>query len=418
MTDYTLPRPRLTPGSVPPPVMTSDPATFAGRTLRVRLPAILQEAIELNRQTLPCDAVNELDALRAELISGTLRPLHEKTPDRWFWDAACAPHTGYSWAQLPWYFAEAYFYRRILEATGYFQAGPLSGVDPFGAKKQAEWARDAAPAAVERVLGTMPEGCTTRLERLIHASLWGNRTDLSYHVAAHLGRHDGSRDERHNLLADDTPVALSALRRKSQCCALLADNAGTELLLDLALLDALLAEGQVDRAELHLKPQPLFVSDAMPTDVWDGIRALEGGGQLGQALADRINRWISVERLTLVTHWHYASSLPHYQMPRDLHERLARCDLVFVKGDANYRRLLGDAEWPETTPFAAALRYFPAQVLAMRTLKGGVVIGLTVEQARRLDQEDQQWRENGQRGVIQHAPGCEGCSVEVAQNLS
>ena len=54
------------------------------------------------------------------------------------------------------------------------------------AKKRAEWAADAAPRVVAQLLE--PAGRReARFERLLHASLWGNRTDLSYMVAAHLG---------------------------------------------------------------------------------------------------------------------------------------------------------------------------------------------------------------------------------------
>ncbi len=30
----------------------------------------------------------------------------------------------------------------------------------------------------------------------------------------------------------------------------------------------------------------------------------------------------------------------------------SRCDLAFVRGDENYRRLLGDRQWDHTTPLS------------------------------------------------------------------
>jgi len=74
---------------------------------------------------------------------------------------------------------------------------------------------------------------------------------------------------------------------------------------------------------------------------------------------------------------------------------------VIVKGDANYRRLLGDAHWPPTTPFAQATAYFPAALVALRTLKGEIIVGLREGEAERLTAEDPAWLVNGQRGVIQ-----------------
>jgi Damage-control phosphatase ARMT1-like domain len=46
--------------------------------------------------------------------------------------------------------------------------------------------------------------------------------------------------------------------------------------------------------------------------------------------------------------------------------------MVFVKGDANYRRLLGDRTWPLDTPFGDVVSYFPVPVCALRTLKAEV----------------------------------------------
>lgn len=43
--------------------------------------------------------------------------------------------------------------------------------------------------------------------------------------------------------------------------------------------------------------------------------------------------------------------------------------MVFVKGDANYRRLIGDRLWPTDTPFPDVAGYFPARLCALRTLK-------------------------------------------------
>ena len=114
---------------------------------------------------------------------------------------------------------------------------------------------------------------------LLHASLWGNRSDLSYEVARRLGRPTGAPEERANLLVDDSNRLWDLLRTK-ECSrlALLADNAGTELLMDLALVDYLLCQDLVEDVQVHLKPCPFFVSDAMAEDVWAGLAALETAG--------------------------------------------------------------------------------------------------------------------------------------------
>jgi hypothetical protein len=88
-------------------------------------------------------------------------------------------------------------------------------------------------------------------------------------------------------------------------------------------------------------------------------------------------------------------------MPHDLRRDLAAADLVIVKGDANYRRLVGDAHWPPATRFEHAVGYFPAALVALRTLKSELIVGLQPGDTERLAAEDPAWLVNGQRGVIQ-----------------
>jgi hypothetical protein len=86
---------------------------------------------------------------------------------------------------------------------------------------------------------------------------------------------------------------------------------------------------------------------------------------------------------------------------------LARADLVISKGDANYRRLLGDRHWAFTTPFDEVVSYFPAPVLALRTLKAEVACGLSAEQVEHLDNTHPDWLTSGEWGVIQFASGAD-----------
>jgi hypothetical protein len=331
-----------------------------------------------------------------------VREVCEEAPDRKFWNAVSAPHLGRRWLDVPWYWGEAYFYRRLLEATRYFQPGPWRSVDPFGPKKATELAPEAAPDAVKAPLDLLPEGPKARFEMLVHASLWGNRSDLSHEVAAQLGRPTGASEERANLLVDDTLVLWDFLQtRRCRRLAILADNAGTELLMDLLLVDFLLDQELASEMHLHLKPCPFFVSDAMFPDVFAGLEALEKTDGASRGLVRRLRENLASGRLRLFTHWHYGTSLFYFQLPEDLRAILSGMDLVVVKGDANYRRLLGDAHWPPTTSFAQATGYFPAPLVALRTLKAEIIVGLRSGEAERLQTEDPAWLVNGKRGVVQ-----------------
>jgi hypothetical protein len=385
--------------TLPPLLLTSEPGSFAQNTLRVRVPNILRETANLNAFPLHINAA--LEQLYVELTRGYIRGLHEDAPDRAFWDAAVAPHLGKNWLNVPWFWAETFFYRRILEATSYFQPGIWAGFDPFAARKQQEWRPDAAPAAVAARLRALPEDADARFEALLHASLWGNRTDLSYDLAAKQGG-AAADSQREHLLHDDTAAIEAYLRAHPGAdVAFIMDNAGTELVMDLALIDWLLATGAAARIHLHLKPQPFFVSDTMPADFLNALDALDAVGGDARALAQRLRGALRQGRLLIETHPAYATGLFFFELPDDLFAVLGQFDLVFLKGDVNYRRLVGDAHWPPTTSFARATAYFPAPLVALRTLKAELIVGLEPGQAEETAAQDPEWLINGKRGVIQ-----------------
>ncbi len=397
MSDYEIPGLQIDPGALPPPLLTSEPGSFAQATFRTRVPHILDETLE--RDHFPRDVRQNLLDLRSEITDGRIRQLRELAPDAGFWRAVSAPYDGRSWLDVPWYWAEAYFYRRLLEATRYFQPGASQGFDPFLAIKSDEWQPDRAPRAVEDLVSALPAEGEARFGSLLRASLWGNRIDLSYRSVAGLGIAHGAST---NLLVDDTDRAWRLLTAQpAGRVVMINDNAGTELAMDLALADFLLGSGLAARVVLHLKNQPFFVSDALPHDVQEALNALAAGSGHGTELAARLTAQFAAGRLKLTTHWFYTTSLFYFQLPPDLRAELAAASLVVIKGDANYRRLFGDAHWPFTTDFAAVSAYFPAPFMALRTLKSELVLGLPAGQAERLQAQDPDWLVNGQRGVIQ-----------------
>lgn len=396
--------PRKT-SSLPPSLRGAEVGSFAHSTVARRLPEIAQRTLRHN--DFPPDVIEQMEALIESLPHGAVRPLLDSdAPDAEAWERYLAPHQGESWLEVPWFFAETYFYRRILEATGYFQEGPGRGVDPFAfEKRRGLQASRVATAALSADLGQRRWDPDVFI-RLLRQALWGNQADLSLWPGGKGGEgaDPEAQERKAHTLVDDSRRVESVLPDSEAPVDVLADNAGFELVSDLALADFLLTSGRVARVRFHLKAHPVFVSDAMGEDVHDTVRALTRESDAGtRALGERVQAHLASGRLALQEPWFPTSPLPFWKMPDALREDLAHAALVISKGDANYRRLLGDRHWPFTTPFESIVRYFPAPVLALRTLKSEVAAGLDEATIERANGEDPDWLTDGEWGLIQLA---------------
>lgn len=394
---------------IPPVLMVSEPNSFAQYTIRERLPAIIRQVIADN--SLSQSALANLKALATELFDGMVRPIQaDGGTDVAAWSSYVEPFEGNSWLAIPFYFAEAYFYRRILEAIGYFQAQPVHRSDPFAQQKRLglETAMEAIrvitptsdPVAQYSVYHNCQPG---ELIRLLYLALWGNRVDLSLWSASESSRirTQVEQDEANILVNHSDLIAKQLSQKQNKRFDFIVDNAGFELVSDLILVDFLLSAQIVKTFVLHLKPYPIFVSDAMIADVHHTLAVLAADqNEAVRSLAARLKIWITEGRLSLQDDFFWSAPLPFWKMPLGLRQELAQSQLVFVKGDANYRRLLGDCHWAFTTPLEDIASYIPAPLVALRTLKSEVVAGLSLEQIDRLDKEDPKWLINGQWGLV------------------
>jgi hypothetical protein len=92
-------------------------------------------------------------------------------------------------------------------------------------------------------------------------------------------------------------------------------------------------------------------------------------------------------------------------MPDDLRGEIGGASLTVLKGDLNYRRLVGDRWWTPSTPFADVTAHFPGPVAALRTLKSDVITGLDGRTETALvEAEGQRWRTSGTHALIQVRP--------------
>lgn len=383
MTDLANPRPLRTDGS----------DAFAHDTMIRRVPEIIRETQRLNPD-YPAEIHAALDDLHQNIQGNAMIPRIDDP----VWAALLARHAGETWLNSEWFFTEVYFYRLLIEAVRWRETGR----DPFAPKKIAEIRSMELRDALEAALA-LEQGEERLYELLLHAVM-GNRVDLSYAVsAAH-----GSKGEADDLLVDDRGAVVNYLLRSTPGdIHLILDNAGTELALDLALVNALL-DGIAERVVLHVKRHPTFVSDATEDDVLTFLAEMTGRGDFTKGFGDaskevgtRLQSALLDGRLLVEADIFWNTAWFLWEMPPRFEHLFSNATLVISKGDANYRRIVGDALWQPETPFAGVTRYFPAPMLALRTLKSPPIVGLPAGFAARLDAEDAAWRINGRRGVAQ-----------------
>lgn len=390
---------------IPPQMMVCDRIdSWAYNTINQRLSIICRRIISENN--FPSEIVEKLLLLADDLPEGKVRPIarspHINAPDLADWDRYVQPYLGKSWLEIPWYFAEAYFYRRILEAVDYFNLS----IDPYVLQKR---------LGIEQSI-TSIQGLSARVNQLagqwkiadfiylVYCALWGNRVDLSLWPAEEGDRSSiASDNERVNLLVDQTQTITEYLvQNPGQRIDFINDNAGFELFCDLCLADYLLTTQMAKSVTFHLKAHPTFVSDAMIKDVHQTLEMLAAeNNQDVKNLAKRLQTHIKLSRLDLVADIFWNSPLVFWEMPEHLRQKFAKANLIIVKGDANYRRLLGDCHWEFTTPFSEIVSYFPSPLVALRTMKAELACGLPAGLPEKLTAEDPEWLTNGQRGVIQ-----------------
>jgi hypothetical protein len=359
--------------------------------MQERVPAILDKVLERNRDyhTNVKDAVRSLrDGMAAD---APLPPLARPSPDAAIWGPGLLARKSETWLGSDWFFVECYAYRSLVGAVRYWETGR----DPFAPAKDEELASERLTSAVGATIDAC-EGLALdeRLHHLLGAVLWANRVDLSYSVGTTFGA-EGTRDD---LVLDERRQAVAALLATRGDVHVLLDNAGTELAIDLVLVAALL-EVDAARVVLHVKMHPTFVSDATATDVWALLATLKGVPGPVRGLAQRIERAFWDARILLLPDLYWNS--PLFWNARPPHLGLDGAAMVVAKGDANYRRLVGDAIWPDGATLADAVGSYSVPVVCVRTLKSDCLVGVPAERIAALDAADAEWRINSRRGVIQ-----------------
>ena len=435
---------------IPEPLLSTTPGTWAYDTMTRRVDQeILQRTYDENKDTFNsskfAQVLQDFNALRAELQNSmNTRMRYLKPPNKLSlsteeaqkqeaehaeWNEYLKPYieNGDTWCSTPWLVAEFYVYRRLMEAIGYFDPSSAGyKFDPFATQKKAGLLSSisSAEGVMEKIENLPKKGDAWKegLSIAVELALWGNKMDLSIWPADAYGGEAAKNAfaqvlevAKENLLHDDTDKLLEHcenLRTKGGGnIDIIIDNAGFELVTDLALADHLIADGVAKCVTFQLKSHPTFVSDALEKDLRETVEYYASqdystnpfcnrAGKRWQTYLDN-GKWLCNEN----SFWVQGKEM--WAMPMELRSDMnLRCELAFVKGDANYRRLLGDRTWDYSASFQSIVgAYFPCPVCALRTLKAEVGCGMDPDQVKRASSLDSNWLTNGRFGVIHFGTG-------------
>lgn len=445
-----------------PSYKNNDPKSFAYSSARKRWPTILTSAIDdIHRSVIDLSEQDESEKIKEgkQLIS-TLTELkyavaHDKTLEPLQDDGGSdvkayndeLSRTGpMSWLSAPWLYSECYMYRYIhglFVKTQFWKTYDVferQKVDTF--QKSTSGVLELAKR-YKKLSQQLSEISDSDLKVLysefLDISLWGNATDLSLLTSISLddiqslqGEESRKKNENNILVNDRDQAWREITNTRGGRVDFVLDNAGFEFYADvmfiLFLLDSKLAEMIV----LHPKSMPWFVSDTLPKDVGlmlSSLKEKEFFGSQGETcrqeldyVADRFASYLEDGTIIVRPSDFWTTFSPYWEITSNgkyggdkVWQDLRQSKLVIFKGDLNHRKLLGDLEWPRTTPFvdsigSAATNGIP--ILSLRTIKADTLSGLAQGTEEKLDEiwgathsEIHGWSSSGKYAVVQFSSG-------------
>ncbi|CAG8569733.1 1072_t:CDS:2 [Acaulospora morrowiae] len=439
-----------------PALLSTDEKSFAYTTAKYRWPEIITKIIkhfhqacnslnpsEVDKIQEGKEIANSLEILKSQIQENKpLIPIEDNEADIETWIFVLNTcFKDKTWYTATWLFTECYLYRRvhsILVKTKHW-----NNHDPYFHQKE-EVFRSSSKTIIEiakrideLIFPPNEKGNddfdSNRLifHELAQVSLWGNATDLS--MLPHLNHDDIKRlqgtgakyleEFEKNILANDLDEAWTWISKfRNVRIDFVLDNAGFELYGDLVFADWLIQSGYAREIHFHAKSIPWFVSDTTPQDFNWIIKTLQDEAFFAASESERsflkklTGRWqsyVANSQWILTSdyfwtspyaYWHFEEKAP------ELYANLCKSQLVIFKGDLNYRKLVYDCKWKTTTPFRDAIGPLAnakgaPPVLALRTSKSDVVVGLDKGVEERLNPIEEDWMYSGKYAVIQFSEG-------------
>lgn len=320
--------------------------------------------------------------------------------------------------EAPFFLVEFYFYHLLLSLRNYDKLK----FDFFAAKKDADWKDKAEDFSSKlsvlfedfekfnkrkfskKEKQEFNERKNEHIKSILYYSLTSNTGDLSQ-------LHE-IRSESVKCLCNETEICQNYLdvARPYSRFDIICDNSGAELFSDIYLAVFFLVYGLAKKVVFHLKPCPFFVSDATIDDFSKLVAALTKNGK-NTELLDFISKK-KIEVFTPNDFW----VEPYYfdKMPDGLKNHFDKSNLVIIKGDLNYRRLVGDFnKYANETKSSINFETLEERCLfknksnkniplvAPRVLKSDVFVGIDSVFEAIGRNSDSQFKTDGKWGVIQ-----------------
>lgn len=410
--------------NIPDPIAPIDQSCFAFLTIYERLPEILVKVLGYFRRAYrdflvshhgnlsdsdKAEAEEEAKSilasfskLRYEMMTDKpLAYLTDNSSDVTIWNKCFDSWTAKlatcpTYYSVSWLYAECYMYRRIHES--FVKSKYFTSFDPFYEQKRnaLKQSMSATITLGEYVtqLKTSPDLLKDETIKMIEVSLWGNKCDLSLTAGKDCSQTSSPLDDllklRSNILINDSDKLWQIIQSLSSSSNkpildIVLDNSGFELFTDLCMVEFLHSSGLLpaDKCSVrwYVKTIPWFVSDALKYDFEWTIDYLIQCSQSPslQSLGKKWKQYLSSGTWSIVEDSFWTLPYDFSSMSNvspNLYSQLAQADLLIFKGDLNYRKLVGDLAWENTTPFEAALRGFhPTNLCTLRSIKAEVCVG-------------------------------------------
>lgn len=388
-----------------------DFGSFAKFTIENRFPKIFKEVCS-----------EEYESFIKDHKVGDKNVLHSNISGISELKAAVSPYIDYTikdfFENAPFFLVEFYFYHLLLSLRNYDKLK----FDFFAAKKDADWKGKAEDFSSKlsvlfedfekfnkikfskKEKQEFNERKNEHIKSILYYSLTSNTGDLSQ-------LHE-IRSESVKCLCNETEICQNYLdvARPYSRFDIICDNSGAELFSDIYLAVFFLVYGLAKKVVLHLKPCPFFVSDATIDDFSKLVAALTKNGK-NTELLDFISKK-KIEVFSPNDFW----VEPYYfdKMPDGLKNHFDKSNLVIIKGDLNYRRLVGDFnKYANETKSSINFETLEERCLfknksnksiplvAPRVLKSDVFVGIDSVFEAIGRNSDSQFKTDGKWGVIQ-----------------